>query len=54
MLEIVELVRGELKDLERCTLQALVVLDVHNRDVIKHLVKTNVEDATEFAWLAQV
>jgi dynein heavy chain len=32
--EIVRLVRTEISMLDRCTLEAMIVLDVHNRDVL--------------------
>ena len=32
--EIVRLVRTEISSLDRCTLEAMIVLDVHNRDVL--------------------
>lgn len=51
---VVEVVRGNITKLERCTLEALIVLDVHAKDVINdELVKNNVSDPSEFAWLAQ-
>lgn len=31
---IVELVRSNINSLDRCTIEALIVLDVHNRDCI--------------------
>ena len=54
MEDIVNLVRGDLDKLARCTLQALIVLDVHNKDVIKSLVQQNIEDINDFMWLAQM
>jgi dynein heavy chain len=34
------------------TLGALVVLDVHNRDVINTLIKENIKSMNEFSWLS--
>jgi len=39
---IVNLVRGDLKELDRMTLGALVTLDVHARDIITPLMEGNV------------
>jgi dynein heavy chain len=52
--DIVELVRGNVDDLLRCTLKAMIVLDVHCRDVIKDLVDEGIEDKNDFSWLAQL
>jgi dynein heavy chain len=53
--DTVGVVRTEIDKLQRCTLEALIVLDVHNRDVIKsNLIDQNVNDPNEFAWLAQL
>ena len=55
MKNIVALVRTNINRLERCTLEAMIVLDVHAKDVIMNdLVKNNVSDASEFNWLAQL
>lgn len=49
MNNIVALVRTNITRLERCTLEAMIVLDVHARDVIQNdLIKNNVCDASEF------
>jgi dynein heavy chain len=53
--EIVVLVRTNINKLERCTCEALIVLDVHGRDVIKSdLIDNNIQDITSFSWLAQL
>jgi dynein heavy chain len=50
--DIVELVRQDLNSLERLTLGALVVLDVHARDVIRQLVREKCASTHEFSWIA--
>lgn len=52
--DIVMLVRADLNELDRMTLGALVVLDVHNRDVIDDLIKNNIKSVFEFPWLSQL
>lgn len=47
---IVMKVRGDLSHLQRCTLGALVVIDVHARDVVEHLIANQVSDVTNFDW----
>ena len=52
---IVAVVRTNITRLQRATLEALVVLDVHARDVINtELLANNISSPTEFAWLAQL
>ncbi|XP_078044753.1 dynein axonemal heavy chain 7 isoform X4 [Augochlora pura] len=52
--EIVDLVRRKLSVQNRTTLEALVTLDVHSRDLVSSLSKQRVDDPTSFAWLAQL
>ncbi|KAF3422790.1 hypothetical protein E2986_04661 [Frieseomelitta varia] len=52
--EIVKLVRGTLSMQNRITLEALVTMDVHSRDVVAELYKERVITATDFKWLAQL
>jgi hypothetical protein len=54
LLKIVDLVRGQLTKLQRATLGALVVMDVHARDVVTALADNNVTNETDFDWQAQL
>ncbi|CAD7701708.1 unnamed protein product [Ostreobium quekettii] len=53
--EIVGLVRGDLAKLNRMTLSALVVMDVHARDVVDRLAKEGIEgNENHFSWVCQL
>ena len=48
-------VRTDIEKLQRCTLEAMIVLDVHARDVIMgDLISVNCCDPSEFNWLSQL
>jgi len=52
--ELRELVRGELTDNARETLKALIVIEVHARDVVINLIDEKVNDVNDFEWISQV
>lgn len=53
--EIVTKVRSrDITNLNRITIKALIVIDVHAKDVIADLVKNNVESLDDFSWLSQL
>lgn len=52
--DMVTLVRGNLTPLQRMTIGALIVLDVHARDVISRMVDEGVSAVTDFGWISQM
>ena len=47
---LVELVRGKLAALERFTFSTMIVLEVHNKDIIEGLLANKVQRVSDFAW----
>jgi dynein heavy chain, axonemal len=47
-------VRGQLSKLERKTLSALIVVDVHARDVVQQLAADQVASPADFSWMSQL
>jgi len=48
------MVRKPLKDQERITLKALVVIDVHARDVVQRLSDMKIDNIADFEWSSQL
>jgi dynein heavy chain len=48
--DIVLMVRQPLSDQERITLKALVVIDVHARDVVRRLIDIQISNIADFEW----
>ncbi|XP_032678001.1 dynein heavy chain 7, axonemal-like [Odontomachus brunneus] len=51
---IILLIRGILSKQNRTTLEALVTLDVHSKDVLEELCRDEVMKNTDFQWLCQL
>jgi hypothetical protein len=51
---VVSKVRGQLSKLDRKTLSALIVVDLHARDVAAQLAAAGVNDVADFEWLSQL
>lgn len=50
ILASVQMVRGQLTNQMRTTLKALVVIDVHGREVVQELIDEQVQSKDDFAW----
>ncbi|KAG8459526.1 hypothetical protein KFE25_012861 [Diacronema lutheri] len=54
LMDLTELVRGELTPLQRMSLGALITLDVHARDVLDAMVEHKVASVNDFMWISQL
>ena len=52
--KMVDLVRGQLNRLERSVMGALIVIDIHARDVVRNMIKARVESINDFEWTKQL
>jgi hypothetical protein len=53
-LQVVNKVRGQLSSLQRKILSALIVIDVHARDVAAELASKGVSSETDFDFVSQL
>lgn len=52
--DLVALVRGSLSRMQRAALSALIVIEVHAKDVVHKLVQENVGSVHDFEWISQL
>ncbi|XP_023310238.1 dynein heavy chain 3, axonemal [Anoplophora glabripennis] len=50
----VKMVQGKLKPNNQVTVEALIVIDVHCRDIVKKLKEINVSSIADFNWISQL
>lgn len=49
-----DLVRSDLSKIGRMTLSALIVIEVHARDVVNRMIEEEVQNANDFEWISQL
>ncbi|NWU63519.1 DYH1 protein, partial [Pterocles burchelli] len=52
--DLVALVRGKLSKMQRAVLSALIVIEVHGKDVAAKLIEENVTSMNDFEWISQL
>ncbi|NXU12627.1 DYH1 protein, partial [Pardalotus punctatus] len=52
--DLVALVRGKLSKMQRAVLSALIVIEVHAKDVAAKLIEENVTSMHDFEWISQL
>lgn len=52
--DLVQLVRGHLSRIQRAVLSALIVIEVHAKDVVTKLVEQEVSSVNAFEWISQL
>ncbi|XP_056381079.1 dynein axonemal heavy chain 1 isoform X2 [Hyla sarda] len=52
--DLVALVRGKLSRMQRSILSALIVIEVHAKDVAARLIEENVNSVNDFEWISQL
>lgn len=51
---LVKLVRGDLSRMQRAVLSALIVIEVHAKDVVAELVHQKISSINDFEWISQL
>ena len=54
LLDTVQLVRVKLTKLQSIALGALIVIDVHAKDVVERLVEERIDEVNAFEWISQL
>lgn len=54
LFNVVNKVRGKLTSLERSSLSALIIVDVHARDTVQELATAGVSNVNDFEWTSQL
>ncbi|XP_016065513.1 PREDICTED: dynein heavy chain 1, axonemal [Miniopterus natalensis] len=52
--DLVALVRGKLSRMQRAVLSALIVIEVHAKDVVSKLIQEKVVSVNDFEWISQL
>ncbi|XP_057625591.1 dynein axonemal heavy chain 1 [Chionomys nivalis] len=52
--DLVALVRGKLSRMQRAVLSALIVIEVHAKDVVSKLISENIVSVHDFEWISQL
>jgi dynein heavy chain len=54
LMDIIIMVRGKLSKMSRYTINALITISLHNKEVTENLVKDNITSLFDFEWLKQL
>ena len=52
--DLIALIRSDLDNLTRKSVNTLIILDVHARDIVERFVRDSILDAREFEWESQL
>jgi dynein heavy chain len=52
--DLVDLVRTKLSVQAKVTINALIVIDVHAKDIVEKLWRSNISDPGSFEWISQL